>query len=246
MFVSLGSIIGSGWLLGALNAAETAGPASIISWIIAAAMLERAGAGVRRARRGLPGRRRQPDASRTTPTAPLAGFTAGWASWLQAVSIAPIEMLAAITYVNSIQWVNENFAMLHATGQGRTAQRPRARGRGHPDDPVHRDQPGRRQVHVREQRDRRDLEDRRAVAGDRRGRVPAFHAGQLHRRRRLHAVRLHGVFAALPGGVVFALQGFEQAVQLAGEARNPKGTVPGDPRGDGDRGAALHRCCRWS
>src|SRR4051794_23546939 len=39
MFVSLGSIIGSGWLLGALNAAETAGPASIISWAIAAAML---------------------------------------------------------------------------------------------------------------------------------------------------------------------------------------------------------------
>ena len=39
MFVSLGSIIGSGWLLGALNAAEVAGPASIISWILAAAML---------------------------------------------------------------------------------------------------------------------------------------------------------------------------------------------------------------
>jgi len=33
MFVSLGSIIGSGWLLGALNAAEVAGPASILSWI---------------------------------------------------------------------------------------------------------------------------------------------------------------------------------------------------------------------
>jgi amino acid transporter len=32
----------------------------------------------------------------------------------------------------------------------------------------------------------------------------------------------HGVFAALTGGVVFALQGFEQAVHLAGEARNPK------------------------
>ena len=29
----------------------------------------------------------------------------------------------------------------------------------------------------------------------------------------------HGVFAALTGGVVFGLQGFEQAVQLAGEAR---------------------------
>jgi amino acid transporter len=33
---------------------------------------------------------------------------------------------------------------------------------------------------------------------------------------------VHGVFAALTGGVVFALQGFEQAVQLAGEARDPK------------------------
>jgi len=39
MFVSLGSIIGSGWLLGALNAARVAGPASIISWILAACML---------------------------------------------------------------------------------------------------------------------------------------------------------------------------------------------------------------
>ena len=39
MFVSLGSIIGSGWLLGALHAAEVAGPASVLSWILAAAML---------------------------------------------------------------------------------------------------------------------------------------------------------------------------------------------------------------
>ena len=39
MFVSLGSIIGSGWLLGALNAARVAGPASILSWLLAAAML---------------------------------------------------------------------------------------------------------------------------------------------------------------------------------------------------------------
>lgn len=39
MFVSLGSIIGSGWLLGALNASQTAGPASLLSWLLAAAML---------------------------------------------------------------------------------------------------------------------------------------------------------------------------------------------------------------
>ena len=35
----------------------------------------------------------------------------------------------------------------------------------------------------------------------------------------------HGVFAALPAGVVFALQGFEQAIQLAGEAKHPQRDV---------------------
>ena len=39
MFVSLGSIIGSGWLLGALTAAQHAGPASVLSWLLAALML---------------------------------------------------------------------------------------------------------------------------------------------------------------------------------------------------------------
>jgi amino acid transporter len=32
----------------------------------------------------------------------------------------------------------------------------------------------------------------------------------------------HGVFAALPAGLVFAMQGFEQAIQMGGEARNPQ------------------------
>src|SRR5487761_182784 len=37
--ISLGSIIGSGWLLGAYKGATHAGPASILSWLLAAAML---------------------------------------------------------------------------------------------------------------------------------------------------------------------------------------------------------------
>jgi amino acid transporter len=36
----------------------------------------------------------------------------------------------------------------------------------------------------------------------------------------------HGIFAALPLGVVFALQGFEQAVQMGGEAKNPQRDMP--------------------
>src|ERR1700744_5320073 len=36
LFTSVGSVIGSGWRLGALNATKVAGPAAIISWLIGA------------------------------------------------------------------------------------------------------------------------------------------------------------------------------------------------------------------
>src|ERR1700689_1717509 len=100
MMVSLGSIIGSGWLLGALNAAERAGPASILSWILAAGMLSLVAlvyAGLGATYPGAGGGARVPHYSH----GPIAGFMAGWASWLQAVFIAPLEVLATITYVNS-------------------------------------------------------------------------------------------------------------------------------------------------
>jgi len=34
LFTSVGSIIGSGWLFGALNASKIAGPAALLSWVI--------------------------------------------------------------------------------------------------------------------------------------------------------------------------------------------------------------------
>src|SRR5258705_2368360 len=115
MFVSLGSIIGSGWLLGALTAAQVAGPASILSWMLAAAMLSILALTYAELGAAYPvagGAARFPYYSH----GPIAGFTAGWASWLQAVFIAPIEVLAAITYVNSVGWVHEHFNMITSDG----------------------------------------------------------------------------------------------------------------------------------
>src|SRR5713101_8529643 len=84
MMVSLGSIIGSGWLLGALNAAQHAGPASVLSWILAACMLSLlaltyAELGAAYPVAGGSGR------FAYYSHGPIAGFTAGWASCLQAV-----------------------------------------------------------------------------------------------------------------------------------------------------------------
>src|SRR6476659_5661245 len=115
MFVSLGSIIGSGWLLGALNAAQAAGPASVLSWMLAAFMLSLLALTYAELGATYPvagGSGRFPYYSH----GPIAGFMAGWASWLQAVFVAPIEVLAAITYVNSVTWVHEHFTMIHKVG----------------------------------------------------------------------------------------------------------------------------------
>jgi amino acid transporter len=224
-FVSLGSIIGSGWLLGALNAAKVAGPASIISWILAACMLALLALTYAELGATYPvagGAARFPYYSH----GPIAGFTAGWAAWLQAVFIAPIEVLAVITYVNSVGWFNQHFNMLNGTGN----KAGLLNGTG-------------LVVAVvlmllfttMNLAGAKFLSDSNVVIVIWKTLVPVlaiivvanlqFNASNFHAGGGFMPFKFHGVFAALTGGVVFALQGFEQAVQLAGEARNPKKDV---------------------
>jgi amino acid transporter len=101
MFISLGSIIGSGWLLGALTAAKAAGGASLISWVLAGVIiillaLVHAELGAAYPLAG--GTARFPRLAFGS----IAGFTAGWVAWLQAVTIAPIEVEAALSYLDHI------------------------------------------------------------------------------------------------------------------------------------------------
>ena len=39
LFAAVGSIIGSGWLFGALNASQLAGPAALLAWAIGGVMI---------------------------------------------------------------------------------------------------------------------------------------------------------------------------------------------------------------
>jgi amino acid transporter len=222
--VSLGSIIGSGWLLGALKVAKTAGPAGIISWIIGAIMLSVLALVYA-------------ELSATYPVAggtarfayfshgPVAGFLSGWSSWLQAVFIAPVEVIASLTYLSAIKWVHDNFNMIDNNGL------LNARG-----------------VIVAiiamvlftavNLAGAKFLSDSNTGIVIWKTIVPilaivvvgalAFHGSNFHTGSLKGAgggfmpFGWHGVFAALPVGVVFAMQGFEQAAQLAGEAANPK------------------------
>src|SRR4051812_7407815 len=218
MFVSLGSIIGSGWLLGALNAAEVAGPASVLSWLLAAAMLSLLALTYAELGAAYPvagGAGRFPYYTH----GPIAGFTAGWAAWLQAVFVAPIEVLAAITYVNSVSYVNHHFNMLTNAGL--------LNGTG---------------LVVAivlmgvftaiNLAGAKFLSESNSIVVIWKTIVPflacavvaaaRFNKSNFTAGGGFMPFGFHGVFAALTGGVVFALLGFEQAVQLAGEARNPK------------------------
>jgi amino acid transporter len=56
--------------------------------------------------------------------------------------------------------------------------------------------------------------------------VVAFHTSNFTAGGGFLPFGVHGIFAALPAGIVFAVQGFEQAIQMGGEAKNPARDMP--------------------
>lgn len=97
LFASVGSIIGSGWLFGALNAAELAGPAAIFSWAIGAVMILLIGLVYAELGTMFPvsgGVIRFPHISFGS----FASYTMGWVNWIAAASVAPIEVEGALQY----------------------------------------------------------------------------------------------------------------------------------------------------
>ncbi len=217
MFISLGSIIGSGWLLGALTAAKSAGGASLISWLLAGVIiivlaLVHAELGAAYPLAG--GTARFPRLAFGS----IAGFTAGWVAWLQAVTIAPIEVEAALSYLDHIfpGLVDENgslvgigfviaivlmlvFTLINVAGVNWLAESNKATVIWKTAVPV--------------------LTIVVLIA-------VSFHGSNFVAGGGFFVKGAHGIFAALPLGVVFALQGFEQAVQMAGEARDPQRDLP--------------------
>ncbi|MEZ0578779.1 APC family permease [Nocardioides sp. MH1] len=97
LFASVGSIIGSGWLFGALNASVEAGPAAIISWALGGVLilliaLVYAELGTMYPLSG--GVVRYPHMSFGS----FASYTTAWITWVAVATTAPIEVEAALQY----------------------------------------------------------------------------------------------------------------------------------------------------
>src|SRR6476660_158976 len=99
LWASTGSIIGSGWLFGAQGALSPAGPAAVISWLIGGVAimllaLVHAELGAMYPVAGGPARFPH------IAFGSVAGIGFGFFSYVQAVTIAPIECFAFMQYAS--------------------------------------------------------------------------------------------------------------------------------------------------
>ena len=223
LWASEGSIIGSGWLFGALTAASIAGPSAIIAWCLASVIVVIL-ALVHAELGGLfpvsGGTSRFPHYAFGS----FAGATFGWFSYIQAATVAPIEVLAAIQYMSTASWASGfyNGTNNTLTGSGIAV----AIGLMFFFVVVN-------LIGVRWlARFNTSVTTWKVL-------VPVltivvlllthFHSGNFTGGGGffVKGAEFKDILIAVPnGGIVFALLGFEQAVQLGGESRNPAKDLP--------------------
>src|SRR5215213_5565171 len=221
LFVSLGSIIGSGWLFGALTSAQIAGPAAIISWILGAVVmmvlaLVHAELGSMYPVAG--GSTRYPHFAFGS----LAGFVIGWAVWLGAVTVAPIEVLAALQYLTHyFPWLTDTTAGVTVlTGTGIVISIVLMAV-----------------FTVINLIGIRLLTESNNIIMIWKIAIPflaiivimvlSFNTSNFTASGGFAPFGLEGILSALSlGGIVFAYQGFEQAIQLGAETQNPQRNIP--------------------
>ena len=222
LWTSVGSLIGSGWLFGALIAATVAGPSALVAWVIAS-MIVILLALVHAELGGLfpvsGGTSRFPHYAFGS----LAGMTFGWASYLQAATTAPIEVLAVIQYLSTAHWAHgfyrangtlsgggilvavilmALFVVLNLVGIRWLTRANNA---------------------ITTWKVLIPIFTILVLA------ATHFHAGNFTAGGGffVRGAAAKSILVAIPtGGIVFALLGFEQAVQLGGEAANPKRDLP--------------------
>jgi amino acid transporter len=100
LFVSLGSIIGAGWLFGALYASSLAGPAAVISWVLGGCVVML----LALTHAELGGMYPVAGGSARFPRfafGNLVGFTSGWIAFLGAVTVGPIMVEAMLLYTSN-------------------------------------------------------------------------------------------------------------------------------------------------
>ncbi|MEY2342843.1 APC family permease [Acidithiobacillus sp. IBUN Pt1247-S3] len=237
IFASLGGIIGSGWLFGPLDAARVAGPLSIGSWAIGALTILLL---------GLTYAEVGPLFPRAGAAAHIANVVHGnllgkiwaWLLFMFYIAIAPVEVVAVLTYANNyipgllqgntgllsglgliaaVLLLGVMF-LLNFLGIKRVAMVFSGLGWWKLAIPI--------------------LTIIVLV-------TQSYHPENLHI---LHFTSsFHGMFVAVASsGIVFSYLGFRQAIELGGEAKNPGKHIPGAVIGAIVVGAIIYVGLQWA
>lgn len=216
--IAVNSAVGTGWLFSAMTAASLAGPSALIAWFIAIALLLlialcHAEVGAMFSVAG--GSARYVHYSHGT----LAGFGLGWMAWMYVAATAPIEVEGTLTYAQGYTHWHLFGSAGTLTGLGYVVSASllaifvvinllavKFLGRV-----------------------------QSAITWWKVGTIALVIVAFLVARfepsnfssHKFALDGFHGVLAAVSiGGIVFAYTGFEQAVQLAAETKNPGRNVP--------------------
>ena len=103
MLTGLGSIIGSGWLFGAWRVAGLAGSNAVWAWVLGAVIMTTIALTYAELGAAFPesgGTVRYGHYSHGS----LVGFIAAWANWISSVSVIPVEAEASVQYMASWPW----------------------------------------------------------------------------------------------------------------------------------------------
>lgn len=98
LLAGISSIIGSGWLFGPLYAAQIAGPAAVISWIIGGLLMIIIALTFAELGSAFPVAGGMIQFAQYSH-GPLVSFMIGWMVWISSVAVAPVETLGIIQYV---------------------------------------------------------------------------------------------------------------------------------------------------
>lgn len=100
LFAAVGGVIGSGWLLGPFYTAQVAGPAAVCSWVIGGVLMMFIACTFAELSSSFPVAGGMVRFTHFSHGA-FCSFTPGWAAWLAAVMVAPIETMAAVQYASN-------------------------------------------------------------------------------------------------------------------------------------------------
>lgn len=98
LLAGIGSIIGSGWLFGPLYAAQIAGPAAVLSWIIGGSLMIVIALTFAELGSAFPVAGGMIQFAQYSH-GPLVSFMIGWMVWISSVAVAPVETLGIIQYL---------------------------------------------------------------------------------------------------------------------------------------------------